>query len=283
MTSKEERSPAQRRGRGRGRPEDRDLPEQPRSGASRARRGEPAAPRTSLLAPLIALAVVLVVAAVALVHNLTGPDGDADGGPVAEVSGPAEADSGLAALARRIPDDPLAQGDVDAPVVLVMWSDYQCPFCGKFARETEPELVDRYVSDGVLRLEWRDFPYLGDQSQLTAQAARAAGQQGQYWEFHDAVYGLELTPQSGELTTERLTSIAADLGLNTGRFAADMTAQTTVDAVAADFAEGQSLGITGTPTFLVNSTPIVGAQPLDAFSSAIEDAAAAAGAPVGEG
>lgn len=250
---------------------------------SRAGKASSASPSTSLRAPLITLVVILVVAAVALVYSISFATGDEDSaGPVAEVSGPAEAGSGLDALARRVPDDPLAQGDVDAPVVLVMWSDYQCPFCGRFARETEPELVDQYVQSGVLRLEWRDFPYMGDQSQLTAQAARAAGQQGAYWEFHDAVYGLELAPQSGELTADRLTAMAADLGLDTDRFTTDMTSPATVEAVAADFSEGQSLGITGTPTFLVNSTPIVGAQSLDTFSSAIEAAAAAAGEPVGQ-
>lgn len=241
-------------------------------------------PRTSIRNPLIGLAVVLVLAVAVLVYRLPGGAAGrgADGGPVAEVSGPAQAGSGLDALARRLPGDPLAQGAVDAPVVLVMWADYQCPFCGRFARETEPELVDRYVADGTLRLEWRDFPYLGEQSGLAAQAARAAGAQDAYWEFHDAVYALDLPPQSGELTAERLTGIAGDLGLDTERFATDMIATATVDAVAADFTQGQSLGITGTPTFLVNSTPIVGAQPLDTFSSAIEAAAAAAGEPVGD-
>src|SRR5699024_5603667 len=73
---------------------------------------------------------------------------------------------------RRDADDPMAIGDVDAPVVLIDYSDFQCPFCGKFARDTAPELIDEYVDEGILRIEWRDFPYLGDDSWKGARAGR---------------------------------------------------------------------------------------------------------------
>ena len=229
--------------------------------------------RSTLLVPV----VVAVLAVAGAVWAVTGATGE-ERSPVAEVRTDADSDSGsgggLAALARRDADDPMAMGEADAPVVMIMWSDFQCPFCGRFARETEPELIDRYVSDGTLRLEWRDFPYLGEQSQLAAQAGRAAGAQGAFWEFHDLVYGLELPPQSGELTSDRLVDIAEELGLDTDRFAQDMQSQEVIDAVAADFGEGQALGITGTPAFLVGDTPIMGAQPLETFTAAIEAAAA---------
>lgn len=85
-----------------------------------------------------------------------------------------EADKALAALARRDPRDATAIGDVDAPVVMISYSEFQCPFCGKFARDTEPALIKKYVDTGVLRIEWRDFPYLGAESTLAGQAGRAA-------------------------------------------------------------------------------------------------------------
>ena len=250
-----------------------DAPRRPRDGRS--------APAPTLRGPLLALGAVLVLTVAAVVWGLTGkPSGDGNAEPVAEVStgdGSAEGPSPLEGLARRQAGDPLAQGDVDAPVVMIMWSDFQCPFCGRFARETEPALVDRYVDEGTLRLEWRDFPYLGEQSPLAARAARAAGEQGAFWEYHDALYALELPPNSGQLTQERLTGIAADLHLDVARFTTVLQSPEVADAVAADFAEGQGLGITGTPAFLVNGTPIMGAQPENVFDDAIEQAAARAG------
>lgn len=183
----------------------------------------------------------------------------------------------LAGLARRQEGDPLALGAVDAPVVMIEWADFQCPFCGRFARETKPELVEQYVDSGVLRIEWRDFPYLGEQSQDAALAGRAAAEQGKFWEFHDALYALEVPPNSGQLTREKLVEIAGQVGLDTAAFTAALDDSALAEAVQADFTEGQMLGITGTPTFLIGDQPVVGAQPLEVFQQAIEAAASAAG------
>ena len=240
-----------------------------------------------LRGPLLALVAVLAlgIAAAGYAAGDDEPDagGSGDGAPAVverpEAAGPST--GALDHLAHRVPGDPMALGDAEAPVVLIMWSDFQCPFCGRFARETEPELVERYVENGTLRMEWRDFPYLGEQSQLAAQAGRAAAAQDRFWEFQSAVYGLELPPHSGELTAERLTQIAGDLGLDTDAFARDLASAATVEAVARDFAEGQGLGISGTPAFLVNGVPIMGAQPTEVFEETIEAALDAAGAGQG--
>jgi protein-disulfide isomerase len=233
----------------------------------------------ALRGPLIALVAVIVLAVVALVRGLGSGDGPDDGAaPVADVRQEGGTGQPADTQARRIAGDPLAQGDVDAPVVLVMWEDFQCPFCAKFAQETEPVLVDRFVEDGILRLEWRDFPYFGEQSVEAARAARAAGEQGAFWEFHDAVYALGFPPNSGQLTDDVLIGLARDLDLDVERFTATMQSQPVLDAVTADFQEGQQLGISGTPAFLLNGRPIMGAQPTDTFVAAIEQAAAEAGA-----
>lgn len=73
-------------------------------------------------------------------------------------------------------------------MVLIAYSDYQCPFCGRWVEETMPELIDRYVDSGVLRIEWREFPYLGEASWQLAVGARAAAEQDLFWEFHERVY-----------------------------------------------------------------------------------------------
>ena len=80
---------------------------------------------------------------------------------------------------------PPTLGDEDAPVTMVEYSDFQCPYCGRFARETKPALLREQVEEGVLRIEWRNFPLFGEESERAALAAWAAGQQGKFWEFHD--------------------------------------------------------------------------------------------------
>ena len=123
---------------------------------------------SSRKSPLIPLVIVLV-AVVALVALALQGDGEetTSSGAAPSSQGSGSDDTGEA-LARRQVDDPTALGDVDAPVVLIAYSEFQCPFCGKFARDTEPELIDEYVEDGTLRIEWRDFPYLGPESMTAA-------------------------------------------------------------------------------------------------------------------
>src|SRR5690606_9707890 len=112
--------------------------------------------------------------------------------------------------------------------------------------------LDRYVEDGTLRIEWRDLPMLGPESQTAALAGRAAARQDAFWAFHDTVYADERGVNSGELEREHLLQVAADLGLDLERFEADMDDPATAEAVRTDREWAQSLGITGTPAFLIN-------------------------------
>ncbi len=164
----------------------------------------------------------------------------------------------------------MAIGRVDAPVVIVEWADFQCPFCGKFARDTQPALVKKYVATGELRIEWRDFPYLGAQSRAAALAARAAAAQGKFWAYHDALYADQHAVNSGYLTSGYLTDIATKVGLNVPRFATAMQSKSLAAKVNADFEEGTSIGINGTPAFLVGTTPVMGAQPASVYEKLID-------------
>lgn len=170
----------------------------------------------------------------------------------------------------------LARGEADAPVVMVMYSEFQCPFCGRFARDSEPVLVDRFVEDGTLRIEWRDLPYLGPESQRAALAGRAAADQDAFWEFTEVLYADQAAPNSGALSEENLLDVAADLGLDVERFRTVMRDRATAEAVNADIDEAVSLGVNGTPSFFVNGEVIIGAQPTEVFVDAVERAAAAA-------
>ncbi|OEU96282.1 DsbA family protein [Streptomyces oceani] len=184
--------------------------------------------------------------------------------------------SQLAALERRDADDPLAMGDEDAPVVLIEYADFACPFCGKFARDTEQELIEKYVDEGVLRIEWRNFPVFGKDSERAALAAWAAGQQGRFWQFHEAAYADEDMVKKG-YDKARLTELAEEAGVkNMDRFHRDRRGEQGRKALERDRQEAYQLGATSTPSFLVGGEPIAGAQPLSVFEDAVESAADAA-------
>ncbi|WP_134651260.1 thioredoxin domain-containing protein [Streptomyces sp. H23] len=227
----------------------------------------------------VTAAAVLTAAAVTAAFALTldGSDREEKAGEPAAVTGsavPAPADESLLALARRDASDPLAVGRADAPVVLIEYSDFQCPFCGRFARTTKPELLRSYVDEGILRIEWRNFPIFGEESEQAALAGWAAGRQKKFWEFHDVAYGKPRERNSGAFDAENLIAMAREAGVaDIERFQADMTSDQARSAVRADQEEGYNLGVTSTPAFLVNGKPILGAQPTATFEEAVETAA----------
>ena len=129
--------------------------------------------------------------------------------------------------------------------------------------------MEEYVEDGTLRIEWHDFPYLGQESLTAAVAARAAQDQGRYWEYHDLLY----RNQAGGFSLEKLIGLAGEAGLDVERFESDLAAPDRyTEVVADDFREGQQRGISGTPTFVINGRVIAGLQPLDVYEDAIEEA-----------
>ena len=231
--------------------------------------------RKSPLVPIVVAAVAALVLGVVLFHG-----GDEQGdAPVdaAPASASAAPPGSWEQLVRREPDDPMALGDPDAPVVMVAYSEFQCPFCGKFARDTEPALVEKFVEDGTLRIEWRDFPYLGPESSVAARGGRAAAAQDRFWEFEEAMYADQLPPNSGDLDEDHRVSVAEKIGLDVDRFRDDLDSPQVEQAVQEDFAEGQAIGVTGTPAFVINGVPVIGAQPTEVFERTIEKAAEEAG------
>jgi len=228
--------------------------------------------RSRTLAVLLAAGAALLAVVLALGD---GSDTDAEPGGAALRSAGAGAGSEAAPGPEARGAGPMALGAADAPVVMVMYSEFQCPFCGTFARDTEPELVERFVDEGTLRIEWRDLPYLGPESLTAAAAGRAAAEQGAFWELADRLYAEQAPPNSGRLTVEHLVGVAGELGFDVERFRSDMEDQALLDAVKADVNEAVGLGVTGTPAFFVNGEVIIGAQPTEVFVDAIERAAAA--------
>ena len=137
----------------------------------------------------------------------------------------------------------------------------------------EPKLYKEYVKDGTLRIEWRDFPYRGQESVNAAVAARAAQAQGRFWDYHDLLYDSQFSGYSDE----NLMALARKAGLDTQRFESDYRSGRYRGVVQADFQKGLNLGVNGTPTFFINGKMLVGLQPVGVFEDAIEEARREAG------
>ncbi len=178
-------------------------------------------------------------------------------------------------LSRRDADDPRAIGAVDAPVVLIEYSDFRCPFCAVHARDTQPKLK-KYVDDGTLRVEFHDLSIFGGQSDRAAEASRAAAAQGKFWQFHDAVFADAPARGHADLPDSVLMTYAQKIGVkDLEKFRTDMDAEKTAAAVQADTRAAYDIGASSTPLFLVNDEPILGAQPADVFIEKIERLASA--------
>lgn len=173
-------------------------------------------------------------------------------------------------------DDSASMGDASAPVGVVVFSDFECPFCGKFAQEAQAELTDRYVKTGKIRVAFRHFPLaMHKNAQLAAKAAECARPQGRFWELHDVLFLNQRLINASELPR-----LGTEAGLST-EWLACTTATTAVsaDAVARDLAEANALGIVSTPTVLIGpllsgaikvKTVIGGAKPASEFAAAID-------------
>lgn len=201
-------------------------------------------------------AVALLVAVVALFVAFTGTD---DGSAPSPAAG---TDAAAAAAGTGIANPTL--GDEAAPVTMVVYSDYLCPYCTRFERETAPELIRDYVDEGLLRIEWRDFPAKGEQAVQAAVAARAAQEQGAFWEYHDRLFAEDAPPDR-----DTLLAHARALELDLARFEQALDNPLLRETVLADYRTGQQEGVRGTPTFFFNGQQLVGAQPTETFHQVI--------------
>ncbi|MBP2411726.1 protein-disulfide isomerase [Arthrobacter stackebrandtii] len=236
-----------------------------------------AAKKTRNVVLALVLCAVLVLAVIFVGEMARQDRLDDAGAQLTAQPGPgtAEGTAPPVDLARRIADDPLAVGAVDAPVVMVEYSDYTCPYCGAYARKTQPEIVKKYVDSGQLRIEWRDLPVIGEQSVSAAVAGRAAGEQGLFWEFNDAVYTAAPERGKADLSEAVLVKFAEQVGVpDMDKFKADLQSQELLERVHTDMRQGTGLGLNSTPTFVINNQAIPGAQPMEVFSQVIDEALA---------
>lgn len=133
-----------------------------------------------------------------------------------------------------------------------------------------PEIVKRYVETGKIRLVWHDFAWIGAESRQAAQAARCAGRQGKFWEFHDYLFANQRGENRGQFSDENLRRYASELGLDAAAFGACLARGEDLPAIQQDLASARTEGITATPSFKVNGQRLVGARSVEAFAQAID-------------
>lgn len=162
-------------------------------------------------------------------------------------------------------DPARVKGKPDAPITIVEFSDFQCPFCQR-TLPTLTELLAKY--EGKVRVAYRDFPLpqIHPHAQKAAEAARCAADQGKFWEYHDRLFA-----NQGKLDPPSLTEHAKGLALEAKSFEECLSSGKYTAAVGKDFEEGKQAGVSGTPAFFINGIFLNGAQPLEKFSSIIED------------
>lgn len=136
----------------------------------------------------------------------------------------------------------------------------------------KPELQTRYIDAGKVRLVWKDFAWIGEESRLSAQGARCAAQQGKFWEYHDHLYGNQRGENRGQFAAANLKQFAAALGLNAAAFNSCLDKAEDIPTIQRELTEARQRGVTATPTFYVNGQRLVGARSIEAFVAAIEDA-----------
>ena len=178
-----------------------------------------------------------------------------------------------------VDDDPVI-GSANAPLTIIEFSDYQCPFCQRFHQETWPQLKADYVDTGKVKFVYRDYPLPFHQNaEIAAEAANCAGEQGKYWEMHDELFAKGSGDGTG-LDAASLKSYAAGLGLNAATFATCLDGSKYASEIQKDTADGSTAGVSGTPTFYIGTpsksyTQIVGAVPYAVIKQTIDQELAA--------
>jgi protein-disulfide isomerase len=168
------------------------------------------------------------------------------------------------------------RGDPSAPVTIVEFSDFQCPNCGRFARNTAPQIVEEYIETGKANMVYKHFPIRGPDSIAASLASQCANEQGKFWEFHDLLFNSQEAEGSGWASPANMKEFASELGLDREKFDSCLDSERYSSFVENDFAFAREIGATGTPTFVVvksdGSEPegILGAQPFSSFKAVLD-------------
>jgi len=224
------------------------------------------------------LAISILVAALILAGTLIylfGP-GKGQGG---QANNPGKQEVAITGQPPAIGDD-YVLGDPKAPVTIIEFGDYQCPFCGRFFSQTEPKVIANYVKTGKAKFVYKDLIVIdgfiagGQESKNAALAADCAGEQGKFWEYHDLLFEAEIKDgkeNSGNLNKSLFVGLARNLKLNESGFTSCFDSKKYLAEVEGDTAEAQkSLPQLSTPSTFINNKLVSGAVPYEQFASIIE-------------
>jgi len=175
-----------------------------------------------------------------------------------------------AAVYQDLPAEGRTLGAANAPATIVEYSDFQCPFCKRAAEEILSPLRERYVRTGKVRFRYQPVAILGPESALAAEAALCAEDQDKFWTYHDRLFAEQAGENGGTFNAGNLKRFARDLGLDQARFNTCLDTRQHEKDVQAINEEARSRGVTGTPTFFVNDTRVVGAVPFAEIERIIE-------------
>jgi protein-disulfide isomerase len=201
--------------------------------------------------------------------------------------------AGQAAATTPVPADPSAQatsqaklldaatsttrhfiGDANAPITIIEFADFQCPYCGQFQSQTWPQINEQYVKKGLVRFGYHQFAFLGPESTWAAEASECAADQNAFWQYHDKLYAGQAGENQGAFNKDKLKQLAVDLKLDAKAFDSCLDSGKYTAQVNADSQAAGSLGVTSTPSFVVNGQALSGALPFAQFQQVIEAATA---------
>ena len=212
-----------------------------------------AAPKPAWQSPMVLLTVGAVAVGLVVVLLASGVLGGTSGGSSGELLIP------IRPTPPELvdPSNPRAVGPAEAPVTVEVWSDFQCPACGFWARQVEPDLIEEYVREGSVHLVYRDFAFIdgGDpngESQQSAAAARCAGEQEKFWPYHDYLMENQDGENEGGFDRARLDQIAEAVGLDMSAWGSCMDGDGPEQAVKTETDQGRTAGVASTPTLAIN-------------------------------
>lgn len=196
------------------------------------------------------------------------------GNQVAQAPSPnqeAAAVLGASDIEALVKDAQITKGNPEAPVTIVEFSDYQCPYCARYSTTTFSQIRETY-GDKVYYV-WRDYPLGFHPNAIPAAlAARCAGDQGKYWEMHDQLFINQGGWSESENPQEMFGQYAQELGLDVAAFNQCLEQETGKEKIEADLTLARNLGVRATPTFFINGQKLEGAQPFAQFQTIIDQA-----------
>lgn len=204
---------------------------------------------------IIAVAVILVV-----VFVIYGPES----GRSAQVP---QAEPGAISLDKSI-------GLEDAPVVVVEYGDFQCPFCKQFVTTVSPQIKQDFVDTGQVRFVFRHLAFIGPESLRAAEAAECANAQGRFWDYHDKLFAEQAAENSGAFSQDNLKRFAIEIGLDTGQFDQCLDSREYRTKVQQEILEADRLQVRSTPSLFVNGQYIENGSNYQTLSAAIQAALA---------